>query len=119
MSGAFEQPAELLRVLGHPLRLAILSALVHQERPVTELAQITGIAMSALSQQLAILRKAELVRTRRDAKQVFYSLERATLGEARSTVDGLIPPGTASAGETVAPVPVAAAMFARMRPREA
>ena len=39
-----------------------------------ELETMTGIGQPGLSQQLAILRKAELVQTRRDAKLVFYSL---------------------------------------------
>ena len=69
-----EEQAELLRVLGHPMRLAVLKELTGGERSVGDVAERTGLGLSVLSQQLAILRKAGLVRTRRDAKLVFYSL---------------------------------------------
>src|SRR5690554_5267130 len=44
------------------------------EKSVGELETMTGVGQPGLSQQLAILRKADLVQTRREAKLVFYSL---------------------------------------------
>ena len=52
----------------------ILSSLLRSERNVGEIAGATGIGQPALSQQLAQLRRAGLVRTRKDAKLVWYSL---------------------------------------------
>ena len=62
-----EDIAELFRVIGHPSRLAILLALVAGEHGVGALDQATGIGQPSLSQQLGVLRKAELVVTRRDS----------------------------------------------------
>jgi DNA-binding transcriptional ArsR family regulator len=73
--------AETLRILGHPLRLAILRVVAEGERAVGDIAAATGIAMSTLSQQLAVLRQADLVQTRREARQVFYSLNPEALAE--------------------------------------
>ena len=69
-----EDAAERLRRFGQPLRLMILSLLLHGEKSVSEINMATGIGQPGLSQQLAELRRAELVTTRRQAKQVFYSI---------------------------------------------
>jgi DNA-binding transcriptional ArsR family regulator len=69
-----EDTAERLRKFGQPLRLMILSLLLQGEKSVSEIDLATGIGQPGLSQQLAELRRAELVTTRRQAKQVFYSL---------------------------------------------
>ncbi len=66
--------AEKLRKFAQPQRLMILSLLREGEKSVTEIDVATGIGQPALSQQLAELRKAELVTTRRRAKQIYYSL---------------------------------------------
>lgn len=63
-----------LRKFGQPLRLMILSLLLQGEKSVSEIDMATGIGQPGLSQQLAELRRAELVTTRRQAKQVFYSI---------------------------------------------
>jgi DNA-binding transcriptional ArsR family regulator len=69
-----EDTAERLRKFGQPLRLMILSLLLEGEKSVSEIDMATGIGQPGLSQQLAELRRAELVTTRRQAKQVFYSI---------------------------------------------
>ena len=73
--------AELLKVLGHPLRLKIVNLIAGHEYAVSEIEEKTGISQPSLSQQLAIIRKSGLVRTRREAKQVFYSLDFATVAQ--------------------------------------
>ena len=65
---------EKLRVFAQPQRLMILSYLLGGERQVADIEAATGVTQPALSQQLAELRRAELVKTRREAKQVHYRL---------------------------------------------
>ena len=65
---------EKLKVFAQPQRLMILSCLLRGERNVGEISEATGIGQPALSQQLAELRRAELVSTRKDAKLVWYTL---------------------------------------------
>jgi len=66
---------DVLKAVGHELRLRLMHTLMTAgEKSVGELETLTGIGQPGLSQQLAILRKAELVRTRRESKLVFYSL---------------------------------------------
>ncbi len=66
--------AEKLKVFAQPLRLMILSCLLRGERNVGDISDATAIGQPMLSQQLAELRRAELVSTRREAKQVWYAL---------------------------------------------
>ena len=66
--------AERLKTYAQPQRLMILSRLLDGEQTVSELDAATGIGQPALSQQLAELRRAEIVMTRRESKQVFYRI---------------------------------------------
>lgn len=112
-----EDQAELLRVLGHPMRLAILKELTGGECPVSEIAERTGLGLSVLSQQLAVLRKAGLVSSRREAKQVFYTIDAEKINVARTILDALVPLSDASdAKEDIRAVNarLGAAMFARV-----
>jgi DNA-binding transcriptional ArsR family regulator len=77
-----ESDAELFRVLGHETRLRLLMLLAAGEHAVSEIDTVSGIGQPGLSQQLAILRKARLVTTRRAAKQVYYRIDPAALEQA-------------------------------------
>ncbi len=66
--------ADKLKVYAQPQRLMILSCLLRGERTVSEIDAATGIGQPALSQQLAELRRNELVKTRRASKQIWYDL---------------------------------------------
>ena len=63
-----------IRVFAQPQRLMILAALLDRELAVGAIDAETGIGQPALSQQLAELRRADLVAQRREAKQVLYRL---------------------------------------------
>ncbi|MDI1297338.1 MAG: metalloregulator ArsR/SmtB family transcription factor [bacterium] len=69
-----DRAAEKLKIFAQPQRLMILSLLLRGECSVAEIDASTGIGQPALSQQLAELRRGELVSTRREAKQIYYSL---------------------------------------------
>jgi ArsR family transcriptional regulator len=69
-----EVKAELFKALGHPARIRILEVLSQGERSVSEMQPLVGIEASHLSQQLGVLRRASLVRTRKDGSSVIYSL---------------------------------------------
>lgn len=68
------QAAELLRQLANPNRLLILCHIVGGERSVGQIEQDLGIRQPGLSQQLAELRQAGLVRTRRQSRSIYYSI---------------------------------------------
>jgi len=64
----------VLRTLGNEDRLLLLCELSQGEHSVGALAERTGIVQPTLSQQLAVLRAQGLVDTRREGKQIFYSI---------------------------------------------
>lgn len=64
----------LLKAMGNTRRLLILCQLLRGEKNVGELEDLIGLSQSALSQHLARLRKDGLVRTRRSAQTIYYSL---------------------------------------------
>ncbi len=63
-----------LRALANENRLMILCALAEGEKNVGELEKILGLHQPTLSQQLARLRADKMVETRRESKQIYYSL---------------------------------------------
>ena len=77
-------------MLGHATRLTILLSLADGERSVSQIADATGLVQPALSQQLALLRKAALVSTRREAKQIFYALDPAAIAQVRGLLDRIV-----------------------------
>ena len=85
----FDGSAELLRAIAHPVRLQILCAIKDEELAVSQIEEVTRIAQPGLSQQLAILRKANLVVTRRDGKQIFYKVNSERMLGASELLDAL------------------------------
>ncbi len=65
---------ELLKAMANEWRLMILCQLSEGEKTVSELQEILGLSQSALSQHLAVLRREKIVRTRKHAQSVSYSL---------------------------------------------
>lgn len=68
--------ADLFKVFGDSTRLRILFILMEKEESaVTDLADALNMTQSAISHQLRTLKQSKLVKSRRDGKQVYYSLD--------------------------------------------
>ncbi|MFA5137405.1 MAG: metalloregulator ArsR/SmtB family transcription factor, partial [Patescibacteria group bacterium] len=67
--------AELFKVFGDSTRIKILWALDEAEMCVCDIAFLLNMTQSAISHQLRVLKQAELVKSRREGKIVFYSIE--------------------------------------------
>jgi DNA-binding transcriptional ArsR family regulator len=78
MQAAAQEACGLLKVLSNPDRLLILCRLSQAEARVGELEETLGIVQPTLSQQLTVLREQALVTTRRDGKNIYYSLASTT-----------------------------------------
>ena len=70
-----ELATEVFRMLADSTRVRLLWALLDKELSVNELADLVGKPAPSVSQHLAKLRVARLVRTRREGTQVFYRVE--------------------------------------------
>ena len=66
--------AELFKIFGDSTRIRILFVLFEAEMCVCDLAEALNMTQSAISHQLRILKQNKLVKSRREGKQVFYSL---------------------------------------------
>lgn len=67
--------AELFRTLGDSARILILAALTEGEHNVTDLAAQAKLSESATSHHLRHLRQTRLVKSRKEGRYVFYSLD--------------------------------------------
>ena len=67
--------AELLKVFGDATRAKIISCLEIKDLYVSEICEILGMSLSAVSHQLRVLRNAKLVKGTKEGKEVKYSLD--------------------------------------------
>jgi DNA-binding transcriptional ArsR family regulator len=74
MQSAAHQACRLLKTLSNADRLMLLCQLAQGERCVSELEALLGIVQPTLSQQLGVLRDEQLVRTRREGKNIYYRI---------------------------------------------
>jgi len=104
---------DVLKAIAHPARLRILEALRSSELNVGEIEEVAEIGQPALSQQLAVLRKAGLVTTRKHAKLVYYRLNKDAFDQLADLMSGL---GSGRAGTSARHRPPApgVANFARL-----
>ena len=70
----YEAKAEFFKTLGHPMRIRVLEFLSEREHAVAELLPKVGVEAAHLSQQLAVLRRMNLVTARRVGNTVYYAL---------------------------------------------
>lgn len=76
-----QRAAAFFRTLGHPLRLRILELLARRDHAVHEMLEALDAEPTNLSHQLAVLRQAGLVASRRQDGQVVYAARVAEVGE--------------------------------------
>lgn len=79
----------LLKAMSNERRLLILCYLTEGEKSVGELEELVDLSQSALSQHLARLRRDKLVRTRRSAQNIYYSLNGHEAQTVMATLHGL------------------------------
>jgi ArsR family transcriptional regulator len=66
-----------LKTLAHPVRLMLVCTLVEGEYSVSALEEKLDVHQPTLSQQLTVLREADIIEARKEGKQVFYRLTQA------------------------------------------
>ena len=86
MRDSAELVVGVLKSLANTDRLLILCHLAQQELNVSQIEEITDIKQPTLSQQLMMLRKSDVVSTRRDGKQIYYSIKDANLVQVINTL---------------------------------
>lgn len=83
----FDREAEILKVLGHPVRLKIVAGLMSQSCNVKKIWECLGLPQATVSQHLALLKNKGVIDGRRDGVEVYYQVVSA---QAREVVTALL-----------------------------
>ena len=78
--------SRFLKAMANPSRLLVLCQLADGEKSVGELERAVGLSQSALSQHLAVLRREEVVKTRREGQNIYYLLASAEAAAVMHTL---------------------------------
>ncbi|MGW5360665.1 ArsR/SmtB family transcription factor [Actinopolymorpha pittospori] len=90
----YQLKAEFFKTLAHPARIRVLELLSEREYAVAEMLPEVGIEPPHLSQQLAVLRRANLIVSRKEGSTVYYRLTSPRVAEllavARAILTGVL-----------------------------
>ena len=85
-----QNKAEIFKALAHPTRLNILESLRGGERCVCEIIEEVNIEQSNVSQHLAVLKKLEILSSRKDGLRVIYKVKHNEVFQVLNLLDSLI-----------------------------
>jgi len=85
----YDRESEILKVLGHPVRLKIVAGLMSQSCNVKKIWECLGLPQATVSQHLALLKNKDIISGRREGVEVFYQV---TCPEAVRIVGSLFSP---------------------------
>jgi DNA-binding transcriptional ArsR family regulator len=86
----YQVKADFFKTLGHPARIRVLELLRDGERTVGEMLDEVGLEQSHLSQQLAVLRRANIVRSRKEGSRVVYAVVDPRIFQLLETAKAII-----------------------------
>lgn len=102
MQAQAEQAADLLKALSNAQRLRVMCLLIDGEKTVGEINACIDLSQSALSQHLAVLRESQLVCTRRESQNVYYSVAPGPVFKIIQVLHDIYCPSPSADGENVA-----------------
>ncbi len=71
---SFDREAEILKVLGHPVRFKIVAGLMSQSCNVKKIWECLGLPQATVSQHLALLKNKGIIAGRREGTEVHYQV---------------------------------------------
>ena len=83
---SYDREAEILKVLGHPVRLKIIAGLISQSCNVKKIWECLELPQATVSQHLSLLKNKGIIEGRRDGVEVFYHV---VSDEARRIINSL------------------------------
>ena len=98
----YQVKADFFKTLAHPARIRVLELLRDGERSVGELIPEVGLESSHLSQQLAVLRRANVVQARKDGTTVRYSVTDKRMFELLEVAKAIITSTLAESTQLIA-----------------
>lgn len=70
----YERKSEILKALGHPVRLCIVNGLISKECNVTGIKDCLNLPQSTISQHLGILKSRNIIKGKRKGLEITYSV---------------------------------------------
>ena len=70
----FDREADILKVLGHPVRLKIVAGLMSQSCNVKKIWECLGLPQATVSQHLALLKNKRIIEGKREGVEVHYTV---------------------------------------------
>ena len=70
----FDRESEILKVLGHPIRLKIVAGLMSQSCNVKKIWECLALPQATVSQHLALLKNKNIISGRREGVEVYYQV---------------------------------------------
>lgn len=95
----YQVKADFFKTLAHPARIRVLELLRDGERSVGDLIPQVGLEASHLSQQLGILRRANILKTRKEGSTVFYSVADTRIFELLEVAKAILTGSLAESGQ--------------------
>lgn len=86
----FDREAEILKVLGHAVRLKIVAGLLSQSCNVKKIWECLGLPQATVSQHLALLKNKGIIEGRREGVEVYYHV---VSQEVKRVIDALFDGG--------------------------
>lgn len=71
---SYDREAEILKVLGHPIRLKIVAGLMSQSCNVKKIWECLSLPQATVSQHLALLKNKDIITGRREGVEVYYEV---------------------------------------------
>ena len=81
--------AKILKSVANEKRLKVLYSIMDNELNVGEIEKLVDLSQSALSQHLAVLRADNVVKTRRNAQTIYYSIKDERIRQLLTTIQDL------------------------------
>ena len=98
----YQVKADFFKTLAHPARIRVLELLRDGERSVGELIPEVGLESSHLSQQLAVLRRANVLQARKEGTSVLYSVTDERMFELLEVAKAIITSTLAESTQLIA-----------------
>ena len=98
----YQVKADFFKTLAHPARIRVLELLRAGERSVGELIPEVGLEASHLSQQLGILRRANILKARKDGSTVLYSVTDNRIFKLLEVAKAILTGSLAESGQLLA-----------------
>ncbi|SHE53353.1 transcriptional regulator, ArsR family [Desulfofundulus australicus DSM 11792] len=84
----YEEKAELLKALAHPVRLCIVDGLLQNECNVTKIRECLELPQSTVSQHLSILKSRGIIKGRRRGTEICYTVSNELVRELMKILTG-------------------------------